>query len=162
MHNGVEIKVLGENVQSLKFGEDGSLYTVDPAGNRTYVFDGDADFMVFDGGKAALIDYETDSIVEQIDLDFALCTLDKNVGFIKYFSFMQPGDVLWNGEALISENCEFKLMLKEGQLVLLNGTNHVIWAANNSGHGEKLEFLKNGNMALYSYSASQQVLWETA
>eukprot|EP01083_Nonionella_stella_P187047 686351_1 len=78
---------------------------------------------------------------------------------------MKPGDVLWNGEALISKDCQYKLMLSNGSLVLLNGDNEeeeVIWSAvNDSVWAERFEFLRDGNMVLYSYSTSNDILWQT-
>ena len=70
--------------------------------------------MIFDDGKLVIFDYDTDSIITKWDFEFSQCTLDSNVGFIKYFYYMKPGDILWNGEALISENCQYKLILQQG------------------------------------------------
>eukprot|EP01083_Nonionella_stella_P046814 125388_1 len=67
---------------------------------------------------------------------------------------MKPEDILWNGEALLSTNCDYKLALLNGSLVILNGSNDAIWTANATASGER-------NMVLYSYSSGNDRVWDT-
>eukprot|EP01084_Bolivina_argentea_P079578 144327_1 len=157
----------GTKVKKLLFDESGSLILYhlsnydDIETNYTLSSEG-ADFMIFDGGKLALFDYENNELVKQFDFEFAECQLNEDIGFIKYFHFMKPNDILWNGEVLISANCQYKLMLSKGDLMILNGSNHKIWQQQfNEKGGEKLAFLKDGNMIVYSYSNDNEILWSS-
>ena len=75
---------------------------------------------------------------------------------------MKPDDVLWNGEALISENCQYKLVFSGGNLKILDSSNNITWSQTFDGvGGEKLEFRKDGNVVILSYSSDEDILWET-
>ncbi len=43
---------------------------------------------------------------------------------MKYFYFMKPGDILYDNEALISENCLFTLIVKNANLTILQYGKH--------------------------------------
>ena len=76
---------------------------------------------------------------------------------------MKPGDVLWNGEALVSQNCQYKLILNNGDLKILDTSNNISWQQDLSGNGgERLEFRKDGNVVVLSYSNHQEILWQSS
>ena len=156
----------GTQVERLEFDEDGSLILYDVNDDNkeinTTLSPKGADFMIFDQGKLILFDYDDDEIVKQFDYIVSECKLDETIGFIKYHHFMKPGDILWNGEVLISQNCQYKLILTGGDLKILDNSNIMIWQQDLKGiGGEKLEFRTDGNMAVISPSINQEILWES-
>eukprot|EP01083_Nonionella_stella_P277433 943139_1 len=155
----------GSDVESLVFDVNGSL-VLNELASVEVLSEGGADFLVFDEGKLLLIDHDEDVIIQQFSFEHANCStaMDPSMAVIKYFYFMKPGDILWNGQALVSTNCQYKLVLRNGNLFILNATNEIIWSALDSSDnaitkGSRFEFHKDGNMVLHSYSAEQ--LWET-
>eukprot|EP01084_Bolivina_argentea_P207042 353342_1 len=153
-------------VERLEFDNDGSLILYDINGinkeeNYTLTPKG-SDFLIFDEGKLILFEYETNEIVKQFDFDFAECTLDEDIGHIEYHYFMKIDDTLWNGEALISQNCQYKLIFSNGDLKILDSKNNITWQQDLHGvGGEKLEFRKDGNIVIYSYSNDKEIIWES-
>ena len=173
--DGQTVARFGNGVTKITFDSSGSLVII---GNDEILplSDKGGDFMMFDSGKLAIFDYDTNTIINQHDFQFSTCTLDQNIGFIKYHYFMKPGDILWNGEALISQNCQYKLILLNGNLMILDGNNEIIWKATHyyndnantttyddtdSIGAEKFLFQTDGNMVLYSYSSNNEILWQS-
>eukprot|EP01084_Bolivina_argentea_P250273 419260_1 len=102
----------GSNIRSLVFDIDGSVNLYDYNDNNIEQLSSiGADFMIFDSGKLALIDHNNNKIVKQFDFDFKQCNQSIGSYYMKYFYFMKPGDILYDNEALISENCLFTLIV---------------------------------------------------
>eukprot|EP01083_Nonionella_stella_P201669 737581_1 len=154
------------DIESLVFNENGSLIVSDfnDSLSPKQWSPPSAEFLIFDSGKLALIDEDENQIIKQFDFEKADCVPNATTTFgelqIKYFYYMKPlkpEDILWNGEALISTNCDYKLALLNGSLVILNGSNDAIWTANATASGER-------NLVLYSYSSGNDRVirvWDT-
>eukprot|EP01083_Nonionella_stella_P094601 265480_1 len=155
----------GRDVSQFGLNSDGYLAVDEVAGEHDILSLYPADFMIFDVGKLLLIDHDEGEIVQVIDFDFAECDAYINTtsvfAAIKYFYAMKPGDILWNGEALISSNCDYKLILNDGKLQILDASNAAVWTANPTTNAGKFEFLQDGSMVLYSFDVDDEVIWTT-
>eukprot|EP01084_Bolivina_argentea_P050146 92211_1 len=148
--SGVTAFSIDATIEQITFNSDGIIAISDSNTEIPILSANGGDFMVFDSSKLTIFDHESNTILQQLDFDVAKCTLSESDEIIKYFYYMKPGDILFNGEALISANCEYMLILRNGSLSILNSANTEIW---NAGviNGEKFEFHSDGNMVLYSY-----------